>query len=249
MQIINNIGNSFKKNRTLWIGGAVLLGVVVLFMVMRPGGGGGQSVAVAGGGPSDAQVAINAELQSQQMQIQGSLAIAGMQAQAQANAAAGEMAAMTLDVYRQATQSQADLAIASINANTNMSITHTNAMKDINLANIYSGVEMNSQNQATIRQQSRDSANASIFGSLFGAIGGIFSDTKPKKNIKSEGYRAKGFFGKQVDEGLPEYSYEYSGGFAEGRHFGVMAQDALNSNPGAVYSRGRGLEVAYGRLS
>lgn len=287
MEIVENI----KKNRALWIGGAVLVGAVFLFLYMRGGG-----TTVVQSGPSDQQTAINAELQARQMEIQGQIAIAGMQIAAQQQNAANELAALELsaatqldalemqlqaqthianqeyelgleqissqeailelqaqtqiardeiaaelslaqstlqaDVYRQMAQSQADQAIAALEA-----------QKEIALGNIYADLESDLAREETMLKLGLDQGrtqrhgqSTSMIGSIFGGILGLFSDVRLKSNIQFVGFR---------NSGLPQYSYTMPDG---SRQIGVMAQDALNTNPGAVYSRGDYLEVDYRRV-
>ena len=313
MDIVNNMGKSLKKNRMLWIGGAVLIGAVTLFFIMRPSGGGASGGGAVQQGPSDQQVAINAELQARQMEIQASLAIAGIQAQAQINAAANEMAALELttsaqltamsaqlaeqrystdrltevqlagmasqeamfkiqeenalvrdqlqatltqnmatiqaEVYTSMAKAQAEQAMHALQMSADVSREQIASNAAVQLGMISSQTQLGLAREQTARLESSNALTGNIMGGLFGMIGGIFSDTRLKKNIKDEGYRERGFFGKQSTEGLPEYSYEYVGGIAAGRHYGIMAQDAFASHSGAVYSRGDYLEVDYSRLA
>lgn len=306
MDVVSNMGESFRKYRWLWIGGLILIGGVFLFMMMR-GGGGGASSGGGASGPSDQQLAINAELQARQMEIQGQLAVASMQVAAQDAAAERELTAMQLaantqlqalelqlasDRYNtdalaeleasrissqetilkmqeqnalardqiaaelqqnlaqiqantvmQVTTTQAEQAIAAINANTNLSMKQIDAMKEINLAGIYSNVEIQREMQRTARH----GASTGLMGNIFGGILGLFSDVRLKKNIRDEGQREVGFFGANR-EGPNEYSYEYEALGPVGRHFGVMAQEAQRANPSAVYSHSGYLQVDYRRL-
>lgn len=81
-----------------------------------------------------------------------------------------------------------------------------------------------------------------LFGSVLGAagkaggFGALFSDERLKENIRRVG---------QTDAGLPIYVYNYIGD--QTPHMGVMAQEALVSQPEAVHQHDSGyLMVNYG---
>lgn len=108
----------------------------------------------------------------------------------------------------------------------------------------YSGlVNQNYQNQLGA-YQSKMGGIGGLFGSVLGAAGQAggfgklmtFSDERLKENIRRVG---------QTDAGLPIYVYNYIGD--QTPHMGIMAQEALVSQPEAVHQHDSGyLMVNYG---
>lgn len=106
----------------------------------------------------------------------------------------------------------------------------------------YTGlVNQNYQNQLGA-YQSKMGGIGGLFGSVLGAagqaggFGALFSDERLKENIRRVG---------RTDAGLPIYVYNYIGDQAT--HMGVMAQEALVSQPEAVHQHDSGyLMVNYG---
>lgn len=104
----------------------------------------------------------------------------------------------------------------------------------------YSGlVQQNYQNKLNA-YQSKMGGIGGLFGSVLGAagqaggFGALFSDERLKENINRVGY---------TDAGLPIYVYNYIGD--QTPHMGVMAQEALASQPEAVHQHESGYLMVY----
>lgn len=112
------------------------------------------------------------------------------------------------------------------------------------------GAQQQALNQQNLAYQGELSQNQALMSGLFGlgsaALGGWAgsgfktSDARAKENIKRVG---------KTDSGLPIYTYSYkgNGGLME---MGVMAQDMLEHNPGAVAVTDSGMmAVDYGEVA
>jgi hypothetical protein len=99
----------------------------------------------------------------------------------------------------------------------------------------YSGL-VNQKYQGEMQQYN---AGMGALGGLFGGVASIFSDARLKTDIKRIG---------KTDEGTPIYQFRYkSGGPVQ---IGYMAQDLLETNPGAVSMHESGyMMVDYGKVS
>lgn len=125
MEVVRIISTSVKKNKALWIGGAVIVGAVLLFFYMRGSG----STQVVQSGVNPQQAALNAQLQMKQMEIQGQLALASMQVAAQDAAASKQLDALQIQSNTQlqglelqlgneryVTDKQSEVALASLSS-------------------------------------------------------------------------------------------------------------------------------------
>jgi len=187
----------------------------------------------------------NFQLSALDRQLSGDFAVAGLSAQLQGGLAqlqadltryqVGEdsriaelnIAAqrdMTLAGYQNQqalamTQSQMQLGLAGIQAETAMFTVGTNAELQATLARFQSDTTLGLANiqAGTARRQS----NNNLLGSVIGGVLGLFSDMRLKENIRSVGFSPDGF---------ALYEYNYVG--SRERHVGVMAHEVAHT--GAV---------------
>lgn len=130
-------------------------------------------------------------------------------------------------------QSNLQLGLAGIQAETTMFTVGTNADLQSTLAQLQSDTTLGLANiqSGTARRQS----NNNLIGSIAGGIIGLFSDVRLKENIVAEGFR---------DDGIAVYSWNYIG--SPERHIGVMANEVAHL--GVVGNYGGYSTVDYGAL-
>jgi len=131
------------------------------------------------------------------------------------------------------TQTQMQLGLAGIQAETAMFTVGTNADLQATLAQLQSDTTLGLANiqAGTARRQSSNN----LIGSIIGGAFSLFSDVRLKENIRAVGFSRDGF-------ALYEYSYIGS----DERHVGVMANEVAHT--GAVGNYGGYSVVNYGML-
>jgi len=132
------------------------------------------------------------------------------------------------------TQSQMQLGLAGIQAETAMFTVGTNADLQATLARLQSDTTLGLANiqAGTARRQSSNN----LIGSIIGGAFSLFSDMRLKENIRSRGFSADGF---------ALYEYNYVG--STERHVGVMAHEVAHT--GAVQNWNGYSVVNYGALA
>lgn len=131
------------------------------------------------------------------------------------------------------TQSNLQLGLAGIQAETTMFTVGTNADLQAALARMQSDTTLGLANiqAGTARRQS----NNNLIGSIVGGVFGLFSDVRLKENIRHIGFSPDGF---------ALYEYTYIG--SDEKQIGVMAQEVAHT--GHVFNVGGYAAVNYAGL-
>ena len=275
MSAISKLAKSVKKPRFWLIGGAIIVGAIILFSLMR----GSSSQSASASGPSEAlqnaRLQAETQLALQQSNIQGQVAIASMQANAQMRELEATLKALELqgavdmsianmqqqllleqlaadrEINMRMISSQEAMLFANLEASVardqiaaNAMIAQQEMLAQISMSQIAANVAIAQANNAASVQLAQTQAGAqkssNKYGFLGGLVGGVlslFSDVRAKQDIEWVGIS---------DSGNNIYSYSYAGDNA--RVSGVMAQELLSSNPGAVTPVGNLLAVDYARV-
>lgn len=237
-----------KKYRPFIIGGAVIIGGVVLFAMLRGSGSATGNAVATSSGPSEA-------LQAAGLQAQTQLAIAQLQSNVESTRLATELEAFMfgkqkdteLAIYQ--TQGATNIQLAGIQAQENIAgfaaqtqqygieaqklIAIEGQKSQVEIAKLQAGV----QSQG-IKAQSKSNTLGTI-ASIATAAFAIFSDRRAKKGFSWTGIRVYDGVGKSQPVELNQYEYEYVGTWGM-KHNGMIAQDIAMHYPSRVMPTNHG---------